>query len=217
MNKNILSIFDFSGRWPESFTKYEYTVYTLDIKAPPGEFLYPNRIHIESNILDFNYHNFPKDYFDVILAAIICTDFALAGAKHFAKKDQDGRTAKSIDLVNKTLEIIDYFKPRVWAIENPRTRMHKLVPELGPPYFKFQPWEFGGWVSPVEDHWKETWLWGSFAIPEKKPVEPEPRDRHGFGKMFQTTGGSSERTKTIRSMTPRGFARAFAEANAIKE
>ena len=61
-----------------------------------------------------------------ILAACPCTDFAVSGARHFAAKDADGRTVSSVKLVHQTLRTIEYFKPAVWAIENPVGRIEKL-------------------------------------------------------------------------------------------
>lgn len=204
-NLIILSLFDYSGRWAFPFIKYGYSIITHDIKMPTSEFMYPERIHIQGDILKFNYKDLPKP--DIILSAVPCTHFALAGAKHFAIKDSDGRTDNDIKLVYKTLEIIDYFKPRVWAIENPASRIHKLVPQLGSPKLKFHPCDYG------DPYRKATWLWGQFNIPTKNPIEPPPRNLKGFDPWYNKVGGKSEKTKEYRSMTPMGFAEAFADAN----
>jgi hypothetical protein len=66
---------------------------------------------------------------------------------------------------------------------------------------------------------KKTYLWGRFNPPEKRPVKPisnddqqnnisMPRDENG-----KILDWSSEEAKTIRSITPIGFARAFAASN----
>jgi len=217
----ILSLFDYSGEAVKPYAENGHKVFTLDIKVP--QILHPNRTHIVENILDFGpdkryirdglWSNHLPETFDTIFAFVPCTDFALCGAKHFAAKDADGRTTQSIALVKKTLEIIQYYKPRVWVIENPMSRIHKLVPELGSPRFKFHPYEFGGWVENGENRRKQTWLWGQFNIPEKRPIEPEPKNKHGSGDWINKVGGKTEKTKEYRSMTPRGFAKAFYEAN----
>ena len=52
--------------------------------------------------------------------------------------------------------------------------------------------------------------WGGGAVmPEKKRIEPISKDNPGWKKC----GGKSLRTKNIRSATPRGFAKAWKEAN----
>jgi site-specific DNA-cytosine methylase len=128
----IISLFDYSGNWSSPY-RYDrldrYKVIQIDLKHGV-------------DILTWEYKWIPKDRVLGILAAVPCTDFALSGARHFKAKDADGRTAKSIKLAYKTLEIIDYFNPDFYAIENPMSRIHKLVPELGKVKFKFDPYEF---------------------------------------------------------------------------
>jgi hypothetical protein len=151
-----------------------------------------------------------------ILAAVPCTDFAISGARHFATKDADGTTAKSIALVYKTIEIIHHFNPAFWVIENPMSRIHKCVPELGSVKFKFNPCDFAaynfanGYTDLDEDRYnKQTWLWGKFNEPVKKYLEPLEKDCPQWRKY----GGKSLKTKNARSATPHGFAKAFFEAN----
>lgn len=87
------------------------------------------------------------------------------------------------------------------------------------------PYEYAGWLEPEDRHPdypraiaprdlypKKTGLWygNGFKPPERRPAddEAEPEFR-GFRKL----GGKSDRTKRIRSATPRGMARAIAAAN----
>ena len=55
------------------------------------------------------------------------------------------------------------------------------------------------------------WLWtgNGFVLPQPHPVLPTGDDNPGWAKL----GGKSARTKHIRSLTPRGFARAVYLAN----
>jgi len=72
-----------------------------------------------------------------------CTDYALSGARYFDKKDKDGTTEKSQQLMRKVKEILDYFQPEIWCLENPMTRIRILNPWLGEVKFKFNPYDFG--------------------------------------------------------------------------
>jgi hypothetical protein len=146
---------------------------------------------------------------------IPCTDYALSGARHFKAKDEDGRTAQSQALVEKSKEIINFFDKlgvlNFWQIENPMSRIHSLNPWMGKPRLKFNPCDFAGYdPEPEKSRYnKVTWLWGRFNIPEKKYMDPLQKENPGWKGL----GGKSEKTKELRSITPIGFARAFAEAN----
>ena len=192
----VLSLFDFSGRWSSPYREKGYEVYQVDVK-------------LGVNILDLTPDDIPATEIGIILAAPPCTDFASSGAQYWKMKDNDGRTEASMDLVTKTLELIEFYKPRVWAIENPVGRLNKLFPELGTPWY-FNPCEFAGYLDDpaTEAYNKRTGLWGTFNIPEKKPVEPSLGNS-----PIMKLGGKSERTKELRSMTPLGFSKAFYRSN----
>jgi hypothetical protein len=197
-NPAILSLFDFTGEWSKPYREAGYEVIQIDIK---------NGI----DILKWNYKQFAPGYFKIILAAVPCTDYALSGAAWFEAKDNDGRTDASQMLVAKTKEIIEYFKPEAWVIENPMSRIHKLNEWMGQPILKFNPCDFAGYSEiPEKNRYnKQTWLWGKFNIPEKKRIEPLQKEFPGHLKL----GGKSERTKELRSITPDGFAKAFFQFN----
>ena len=185
-NKTVLSLFDFSGNWSRPYREAGYNVIQIDLKL--GRDILTWDYKIETSV-------------DIILAAIPCTDYSLSGRKWFKEKDMDGRTAASQQLVAKVKEILDYFNPKIWCVENPMSRIHKLNPWMGDVRFKFNPYDFG------DPYQKMTWLWGKFNFPEKKPVENKSNW------MYMKLGGKSERTKVLRSTTPLGFAYAFFEAN----
>lgn len=60
---------------------------------------------------------------------------------------------------------------------------------------------------------KKTCLWvgNGFVMPSAAVVTADSGDNPGWAKL----GGKSARTKTIRSLTPRGFAKAVYEANYV--
>ena len=93
--------------------------------------------------------------------------------------------------------------PDFWVIENPISRIHKLVPELGSPRMYFNPCDYG------DPYTKKTALYGNFNTKLKlNKVVPTQGS-----KMHLKYGGKSARTKELRSETPMGFAYAFYEAN----
>lgn len=198
-NKVVLSLFDLSGKWSEPWEQAGYEVWRFDIQNDP-------------ELGDIN--NFSTEFFGdwfgdfegkniyAILAACPCTDFASSGARHFAAKDIDGRTVASVKLVQQTLRTIEYFKPAVWAVENPVGRIEKLG-GLPPWRLSFDPNHLG------EDYTKKTLIWGRFN--SDLPIAPaEPTQG---SKMHTKYGGKSLATKNARSATPEGFAYGFFQAN----
>lgn len=196
MNRVLISLFDFTGNWSRPYKEAGWNIIQVDIKHG-------------IDVMSWDYRSIEN--VKGILAAQPCTDYALSGAKHFRQKDIDGRTAQSQKLVYKTKEIIEYFDPEFYSLENPMSRIHKLNPWLGPPRLKFNPCDYAGY-DPEPDNSrynKRTWLWGNFNIPKMKRLEPIEKDNPGWKNL----GGNSERTKELRSITPLGFAYAFYHSN----
>ena len=71
------------------------------------------------NILDWNYKKYPPHYFESIWSSPPCTHYSTAKTKGI--RDIEG----SNKIVLRTLEIIEYFKPNKWFMENPQTGLLK--------------------------------------------------------------------------------------------
>ena len=113
-----------------------------------------------------------------------------------------------------------------YFIENP---VSVLATKWRKPDYNFHPYEYGGYISDDQaEHprWpeyiaardaypKKTCLWtgGGFNMPWTDPVAPE----QGHSRQHLKLGGKSQRTKDIRSATPRGFATAVYEFNSISK
>jgi len=85
-------------------------------------------INYAISILDFDIKKVPFIP-DVIWASPPCTGFSVAaiGKNWNYDKTPKTDTAKlGIELVNKTIEIINYFNPKYYFIENPRGMLRKL-------------------------------------------------------------------------------------------
>lgn len=197
--KIVLSLFDLSGQWSQPWVDAGYQVYRFDIQSDP--------IHGDVNGFSVEYFNELYGSFEgqdiyAVLGACPCTDFAVSGARHFAAKDQDGRTIESIKLVHQTLRTIEFFKPAIWAIENPVGRIENLG-GLPPWRLSFDPNHLG------DPYTKKTLIWGRFnADLPIAPVEPTEGS-----KMHRLYGGKSLKTKNARSVTPEGFSYGFFAAN----
>lgn len=70
------------------------------------------------DIREWNYQAYPRGYFDYIHASPPCTCYSKANSRvRFVDRD----FSLGDELVLKTLEIIEYFNPIAWTLENPRT------------------------------------------------------------------------------------------------
>lgn len=149
----------------------------------------------------------PGGVFDAVLAAPSCTCFCRPGARWWPRMDESGQTDRDIALFRACLEICRR-AARWWALENPPGRHQKLIPELGPPAWQFQPWQYG-------DPWiKQTYIWGTAKQPPvTNTVEPEPTRRTPNGRSQGRIAFMSSSWKREREKTPSGFAKAFFEAN----
>ena len=150
------------------------------------------------------------DYWDLIIAHPPCTDLAVSGARHFARKRADGSQQKSIEFFLKFTRL----SCEKVAIENPICIMSSIYRK---PDQIIQPWQFGHHVS------KKTCLWLK-GLPPLVPtdiVEPGKKDKYGYTdgaalQMARDENGkiiswNDPRTSVIRSKTFPGIARAMAE------
>jgi len=151
-----------------------------------------------------------------------CTDMAVSGAAHFAKKAEKNIAfqAEACELARLVMYVGDAFGC-AWAAENPVSVLATLWRK---PNYSFHPYEYGGYlpeddvhpiypeyIKPRDAYPKKTCIWSGngFVMPDKKPVSVE----HGYSEQHKKLGGKSLKTKNIRSATPRGFAQAVFEAN----
>lgn len=89
------------------------------------------KIDYAVNIFDFDLTKVPFKP-DIIWASPPCTGFSVAALGHHWTGGKNAyipktETAKiGIELVKKTIEIINYFQPTYWFIENPRGLLRKM-------------------------------------------------------------------------------------------
>ena len=107
----------------------------------------------------------------------------------------------AIALVHKTMQTLEYFRPKFWAVENPEGRIEKEAGMPGPWRTGFQPSNFG------DPYTKRTLLWGNFND-DLPTANVDPVEGSKMHKMSPSEGRAAQ-----RSETPEGFALAFFQAN----
>lgn len=200
----ILSLCDYSGSWSKPYADAGYQVVMVDLKHKPGvQRVSDNVLRVGCDVT--KYQIVPRPY--AVLAAPPCTCFCRPGARWWKRQDERGETARDAEVMRACLRLCKT-ATAWWALENPPGRHQRIVPELGPPAWQYQPFEYG-------DPWgKQTYIWGTAQKPPVvNPVEPEPTRRTPNGRTQGRIAFMSSSWKAQREQTPGGFARAFAEAN----
>ena len=105
----LLELFSGTGSVGKVAKDFGFDVVSLDLK----------NANINTDILQWNYKQFNRNDFDIIWASPPCTEYSIAKTTGVRKIDEANR------IVLKTIEIIEYFKPKVWFIENPQTGLLK--------------------------------------------------------------------------------------------
>lgn len=189
---------------------------------------HPNIYHIDYWIDPW----FPQETFgmypapDFILSFPPCTHLAVSGAAHFKKKLQkDPLIQVKATKDAQVAEVLGDMYNCPWHVENPVGMLSTLWRK---PDYKFHPSEYGGYlpeddvnpwfpqyISPRDAYPKLTcgWFGNGFVVPDKKPVPQLVDLSSGYSLQHAKLGGKSPRTKMIRSLTPRGWAKAVFLAN----
>jgi len=231
--KIVISLYDYTGEAVKPWAERGYTCLCYDLQHEGYNRVdYPNGGSITYVHMDL--YNpvslrmlaevFTRRNVVFAQAFPVCTDIAVSGARHYAKKAllnpdfqvQAADKAKAASQLFTQLGCPYY-------IENPVSVLSTLWRK---PNHTFHPFEYGGYIpkskaqhplypdyiAPRDAYSKKTCLWvgGGFKMPRKLPVEC---DNYGASQQFKKLGGKSMKTKNIRSATPRGFAEAVYQAN----
>ena len=118
---NVLELFSGTGSIGKCCKELGWDVVSVDNELPATH---------EIDIMEFDYKQYPKDYFSIVWASPPCTFYSSLQNCWIGRKRKDGivvskewieEQRKNSDLlIAKTLEIIEYFKPELWFMENPQ-------------------------------------------------------------------------------------------------
>ena len=183
MSKYMLELFSGAGSVGEVAKKFGFEVISLDKDMEAD---------IQIDITDWDYTDFPRDFFDVIWASPPCTEYSRA--KTTAPRDIEGANA----IVQRTLDILEHFEPKYWMIENPQTGLLKDQSCMyGLPFKDLDYCKYG---MPYR---KRTRIWNNVFGWEPKPLckrdcdsMNETRTRHK--EEAQRFGSTPERRLTQR-------------------
>jgi hypothetical protein len=176
MTKRLLELFCGTKSVGKVFEIEGYEVISLDFNK------IFNATHTE-DILTWDYTIYPSNYFDVIWASPDCSTWSLAtGGKYRIKasiyglnNERQEKSTMANNMVLRVIEILKYFQPKSWFIENPRGLLQYFPPlktfieeynaNINLVYYgNYNNW---GWPK-ATNIWSNLPLWDN----EKKPVMP---------------------------------------------
>jgi site-specific DNA-cytosine methylase len=108
----LLDLFSGTGSVAKAAQIKGWSTTTLDKDLPAD---------IQTDILEWDYKSLPPDSFDYIHASPPCTHYSKARTTAKTPRDIEG----SNQLVKRTLDIIEYFNPKFFTIENPQSGLLK--------------------------------------------------------------------------------------------
>lgn len=118
----VLELFSGTGSVGKVCKQLDWDVVSVDLLLPADH---------QCDIMEFDYKQYPKDYFDIVWASPPCTEYSNLQSCWLGRKKKDGVIytkeimEKNMDeadkLVLKAFEIIEYFNPHYWFLENPAT------------------------------------------------------------------------------------------------
>jgi site-specific DNA-cytosine methylase len=180
MVKRLLELFCGTKSVGKVFENKGYEIISLDYNK---KF---NATHIE-DFLTWDYTIYPTNYFDVIWASPDCTTWSLAtGGKYRTKASIYGlnnqHQEKSIfanNMILKVIEILKYFQPQSWFIENPRgllkwfPPLQQFIDEEGANMNLVYYANYNNWGFP-----KPTNIWSNLSLWENEKIPVMPTDSY---------------------------------------
>ena len=144
----LLELFSGTGSVGKVAKTLGWEVVSLDLK----------NADINCDILEWDYTIYPTGYFDVIWASPPCNTFSFLRASNIGRngftkqKIQDDIDNIGLPILRKTEEIIDYFQPKYYCIENPQTG--KMKEYITKPYYDVDYCKYADW-----GYRKRTRIW----------------------------------------------------------
>lgn len=194
---NVLELFAGSRSFSKVAKSEGMNVFTTDIE--PFE-----NIDYTVDILDIDLDKIPFKP-DIIWASPPCTSFSVASIGKHWNKDKTPKTENALlgmRLVEKALQIIDYYKPKYWFIENPRGMLRTLpIMQTLPRRVTVTYCQYGDTRMKPTDIWTNCLEW------EPKPACKNGDPCHERAPIGSRTGTQGLKDSYLRSAVPEELCR----------
>ena len=200
-----LELFSGTGSVGKILEKWGHSVVSVDRDRKEST-------HTE-DILKWDYKQYPKGYFNYIHMSPPCASFSIYNQSHYGKERWIQGVKKifnekehysliereGLPLLQKGLEIIEYFNPKFWTCENPRNgKMREFMGN--------RPFTDVSYCNYGYDYQKNTRIWNNFKFSglyckgETRCSHKKKHGRHSNG--IQTREGHSGTTLYERYSIP---------------
>lgn len=193
MKKRHLELFSGTHSFGKVSSKMGFEVVSLDrdigAECPFGTG-YESENHIKEDILNWNYKIYPPGYFYIITASPVCLWWSRLRFSNIGKRRlkigfpltreeiEEDILKFGVPMVDKLFEIIDYFNPKYFIIENPQSgRMKDYIPDIIP-FSDFDYCQYGF------KYRKRTRFWNNIGLDSKLCNKK---------KHIETVGGGNHR------------------------
>ena len=151
----VLELFSGTGSVGKCCKQLGWDVVSVDMILPADH---------KCDIMDFDYKQYDKDDFDIVWASPPCQSYSalqncwkgrMRNGKIFTQQDIDNMMNEADKLVLKSFEIIDYFNPSLWFLENPQTgrlKQRDIMKDI--PYYDVSYCMYSDW-----GYEKKTRIW----------------------------------------------------------
>tara|TARA_R110000803_G_scaffold52472_3_gene108042 strand:+ start:4036 stop:4683 length:648 start_codon:yes stop_codon:yes gene_type:complete len=185
----VLELFSGTGSVGKCCSQLGYETYSVDLISEAD---------FKGDIMDFDYKQFPKDHFQVVWASPPCTNYSklqdgwlgrIRKGELYTKEIQEKEMNNDDKLVLRTLEIIEYFKPELWFIENPATSKMKdriFMKEL--PFYIVDYCMYSDW-----GYRKRTRVWTNKKDWDAKKCDGKGTCGNMIGTLHKTNLGNNDR------------------------
>jgi len=130
---------------------FEITSLDRDLDGKSSIYDYESNNHLKEDILTWDYKQFPVGYFDIITASPVCLFWSNLRNTWIGRKCKSIHPTdiitkehilndienKGVPMIKKTMEIIEYFNPKFFWIENPQTGKMKNYFDIEYPYIPY--------------------------------------------------------------------------------
>ena len=114
LQMRLLELFSGTGSIGKAFREQGWEVVSLDLDPKSGA-------TIVADFMTWDYSMYPPGYFDAVWGSPPCTHYSICRTTAKTPRDLEG----SDNLVQRMLDVIDYYNPKIWAFENPETGLLK--------------------------------------------------------------------------------------------